>query len=122
MQSITLQTITSISATISLVMKKKIAIEFYEFSPIDGITNEALLKAVKKAQYSFFRKQKGFINCEVLRSDKNWVSISYWDGVEEARTALDQFLNHSSSLPFIQMISPSSERRQYMHKAMFSKK
>lgn len=54
MQSITLQTITSISATISLVMKKKIAIEFYEFSPIDGITNEALLKAVKKAQYSFF--------------------------------------------------------------------
>jgi len=58
MQSITLQTITSIYATISLEMKKNTAIEFYEFSPIEGISDEALLKTVKKAQYSFFRKQK----------------------------------------------------------------
>lgn len=122
MQSITLQTITSIYATISLEMKKNTAIEFYEFSPIEGISDEALLKAVKKAQYSFFRKQKGFIKCEILKSDKNWISISYWNDVEEARKALDEFLNHSSCLPFVQMISPSSERRLYMHKEMSSTK
>ncbi len=121
MQSITLQTITSIYATISLEMKKNAAIEFYEFSPIEGISDGALLKAVKKAQYSFFRKQKGFIRCEILKSDKNWISISYWSDVEEARKALDEFLNHSSCLPFVQMVSPSSERRLYMHRELSSK-
>lgn len=122
LQTITLQTITSIYATISLVMKKNTAIEFYEFSPIEGIGDEALLKTVKKAQYNFFRKQDGFIKCEILKSGKNWVSISYWKDVEIARKALDQFLNHSSSLPFVQMISPSSERRLYMRQKMSSKK
>ena len=122
MQTITLQTITSIYATISLEMRKKTAIEFYEFSPIEGISDEALLKAVKKAQYKFFRKQNGFIRCEILKSGKNWVSISYWNDVEVARQALNQFLNHSSSLPFVQMISPSSERRLYMRQKMSSKK
>lgn len=121
MQSITLQTITSISATITLVMNKKMAVEFYEFSPIEGISNEALLKAVRKAQSTFFRKQKGFIRCEILKADKNWISISYWSDVELARKALDQFLNNSSCLPFVQMISPSSERRLYMRKEMSSK-
>lgn len=122
MQTITLQTITSIYATISLEMNKNMAIEFYEFSPIEGITDEALLKAVKKAQYAFFRKQDGFIRCEILKSGKNWVSISYWKDVEIARNALNHFLNHSSSLPFVQMISPSSERRLYMRRKMSSKK
>ena len=122
MQTITLQTITSICATISPEMKKNMAIEFYEFSPIEGISDEALLKAVKKAQYSFFRKQDGFIGCEILKSGKNWVSISYWKNVEVARRSLDEFLNHSSSLPFVQMISPSSERRLYMRRKMSSKK
>lgn len=98
------------------------AIEFYEFKPIEGITDEALFKAVKKAQYSFFRKQDGFIGCEILKSGENWVSISYWKDVEIARKALDQFLNHSSSLPFVQMISPTSERRLYMRRKMLSKK
>lgn len=102
-------------------MNKKSTIEFYEFSPIEGISDEALLKAVKKAQYSFFRKQKGFISCEILKSGKNWVSISYWDDVDEARSALDKFLNHSSCLPFVQMVSPSSERRLYMHRELSSK-
>lgn len=101
-------------------MRTKPAIEFYEFSPIEGITDEALLKAVKKAQYSFFRKQKGFISCEILKSDKNWISISYWSDIEEARKALDEFLNHSSCLPFVQMVSPSSERRLYMRREMSS--
>jgi len=105
-----------------LRMRKKLAIEFYEFTPIEGISDEALLKAVKKAQYGFFRKQDGFIQCEILKSGKNWVSISYWKDVEIARKALDQFLNHSSSLPFVQMISPSSERRLYMRQKMSSKK
>lgn len=120
MQSITLQTITSIYATISLDMRKNTAVEFYEFSPIEGISDEALLKAVKKAQYSFFRKQKGFISCEILKSDKNWISISYWSDVKEARKALNEFLNHSSCLPFVQMVSPSSERRLYMRREMSS--
>ena len=102
-------------------MRKNIAIEFYEFSPIEGISDEALLRAVKKAQYSFFRKQKGFISCEILKSGKNWISISYWNDVEEARKALDEFLNHSSCLPFVQMISPSSERRLYMRRELSSK-
>ena len=102
-------------------MKKKLTIEFYEFSPIEGISDQALLKAVKKAQSNFFRKQKGFVRSEILRAGTNWMSISYWEGVEEARTALDNFLNHSSSLPFVQMISPRSERRLYMRKEMSSK-
>jgi len=102
-------------------MRAKPAIEFYEFSPIEGISDEALLNAVKKAQYSFFRKQKGFIRCEILKSDKNWISISYWNGVEEARKALDEFLNHSSCLPFAQIVAPSSERRLYMHRELSSK-
>lgn len=121
MQSITLQTITSIYATISLEMKKNTTIELYEFSPIEGISDEALLKAVKKAQYSFFRKQKGFISCEILKSGRNWISVSYWSDVEEARKALDKFLNHSSCLPFVQMICPSSERRLYMQRELSSK-
>ena len=103
-------------------MSSKTAIEFYEFSPVEGITDKALLKAVKKAQYAFFRKQDGFIRCEILKSGKNWVSISYWKDVEIARNALNHFLNHSSSLPFVQMISPSSERRLYMRRKMSSKK
>lgn len=103
-------------------MRSKTAIEFYEFSPIEGISDEALLKAVKKAQYTFFRKQDGFIRCEILKSGRNWVSISYWKDVEIAREALNQFLNHSSCLPFVQMISPSSERRLYMRRKMSSKK
>ncbi len=121
MQSITLQTITSISATITLVMKKKMTIEFYEFSPIEGISNEALLKAVRRAQSTFFRKQKGFIRCEIFRSDNNWISISYWNDEDEARKSLNLFLNHSSCLPFIQMVSPRTERRLYMRKEMSSK-
>ena len=98
------------------------AIEFYEFSPIEGISDEALLKAVKKAQYSFFRKQGGFIRCEILKSEKNWISISYWNDIQVARKALNEFLNHSSCLPFVQMVSPSSERRLYMRREMSSKK
>jgi hypothetical protein len=121
MQSITLQTIASISATITLEMKKNMAIEFYEFSPIEGISNEALLKAVSRAQSTFFRKQKGFIKSEILRAEKNWISISYWSDVQLARQALDEFLNNSSCLPFVQMVSPSSERRLYMRKETFSK-
>lgn len=102
-------------------MKKKLTIEFYEFSPIEGISDQVLLKAVRKAQLSFFRKQKGFIRSEILRAGSNWISINYWEGVEEARVALVSFLNHSSSLPFVQMISPSSERRLYMQQEMSAK-
>lgn len=96
------------------VMKKNQIVEVYEFNLIEGISDEALLKAVKKAETQFFRKQKGFIRCEILKSGKNWINISYWKNTKEAKEALCHFLNHTSCFPFVQMISPSSERRLYM--------
>lgn len=93
-------------------------IEFYEFSPIEGISEEALLKAINKMFMRFFKKQRGFIKGEVLRIDDNWVSIAYWNDLEEAKVAAENFLNHSSRLPFIQMISPSSERRIYLKRML----
>lgn len=98
-------------------MKKNLIIEVYEFDPIEGIEEEPLMRAVNKTQSRFFRKQPGFLKGEVLRtSDNKWISINYWNSLEEAQIAKDIFLNHSASLPFVQMISPSSERRVYLQR------
>lgn len=101
------------------VMKKKAVIELYEFTPIEGISDEALLKAVRKAQIYFFRKQKGFISCQILKSEKCWIGITFWSHEEAANTALSCFRMHPSCLPFIQMISPLTEKRLFLNKVLF---
>jgi len=104
-------------------MKRDLIIEIYEFNPIGGIEEEPLMKAINKAQSRFFRKQPGFLKGEILKtSDNKWISISYWNSPKEAQTAKDIFLNHSTSLPFVQMISPSSERRVYLERIFSYKK
>ena len=99
-------------------MKKSLVIELYEFSPIEGIDEESLLKAIQKAQSRFFRKQDGFISAELLRTQDKWINISYWNTKEEAEQAQKDFLDHSSHLPFVQMVSPISERRIYLKRIM----
>ncbi len=102
-------------------MKKNTIVEVHEFNPIQGISDEALLKAVRKAQYSFFRKQKGFIECRILKTKATWLKITYWDDISNAELANQEFLHHSSCLPFVQMISPLSERRLFMSQQFSTK-
>lgn len=99
-------------------MKKNLVIELYRFSLIDGITEESFLKAIHKAQTRFFKKQKGFIFSELLRSDTQWVNVSYWKSLEEAKQARIRFLEHSSCLPFVQMVSPISEKISYFDRVL----
>lgn len=99
-------------------MRKSLIIEQYEFGTIDGIAEEALLKAVNKAQARFFTKQEGFLHAEILRGNDKWVKVTYWNSIEEAKCAQKAFLDHSSSLPFIQMVSPSSERILYLERIL----
>lgn len=104
-------------------MKRDLIIEIYEFGSIEGIEEGPLMRAVNKAQSRFFRKQPGFLKGEILRtSDNKWISLSYWNSLEEAQTAKDIFLNDSACLPFVQMISPSSERRVYLQRIFSYKK
>ena len=103
-------------------MKKSLTIELYEFSQIEGIDDESLLKAIYKAQSRFFKKQEGFINGVLLKAEDKWVNISYWNSMEEAKQAHKLFLDHSSCLPFIQMISPSTEKITYLQRIMSFKK
>lgn len=99
-------------------MKRNLTIELYEFTPIEGIGEEALLRAIRKTQSRFFQKQPGFIKGQVLRSGDKWISINQWNSVIEAKKALEVFLNHSACLPFVQMISPSSERRIFLERVI----
>lgn len=103
-------------------MRKSLVVELYEFSPIEGIDEESLLKAVYKAQSRFFKKQNGFINGELLRTQDKWINISYWNSKEEAEQAHKDFLDHSSSLPFVQMISPVTMKITYFERILRFKK
>lgn len=100
-------------------MRKKAVIELHEFTPILGITDEALLYALRKAETRFFRKQSGFIRCEILHDKEIWVALSYWNCREEACRALKDFLESSCCFPLIQMISPV-ERRLYMKRELIT--
>lgn len=100
-------------------MRKKAVVELHEFTPILGITDMALLQAIRKAETKFFRKQSGFIRCEVLHGEKIWIALSYWHCREAAGKALDNFSNSSHRFPLIQMISPV-ERRLYMRRELLT--
>jgi len=101
-------------------MRKKAVVELHEFTPILGITDEALLKALRKAEIHFFRKQSGFIRCEILQDKQIWIALSYWDCREEACQALADFRNSSCFFPLVQMISPV-QRRLYMKRELLTK-
>lgn len=81
-------------------MRSGLTVELFEFTVIEGISEESLLKAIHRAQSRFFKKQKGFIRGEVLRKSDQWIKITYWHSKEEAEKAYKEFLNHTSSLPF----------------------
>jgi hypothetical protein len=95
-------------------MRKNAVVELHEFSPLEGISDDALLKAIRKAETRFFRRQPCFIRCEILRFDNDWISLSYWRSKEEAQQTLANFPNHPSYFPLILMIAPTTERRLYM--------
>lgn len=99
-------------------MRKNLTIEQYEFGTIDGIDEEALLKAINKAQSRFFTKQEGFLYAEILKGDNKWIKVTYWNSPEEAKQAQKAFLDHSSCIPFIQMVSPSSIRTLYLERIL----
>jgi len=99
-------------------MRRNLVIELHELRVIEGITEEALLKAINKAQLRFFTQQDGFLYAEILKKDDKWMKLTYWNSSEEAMKAQKAFLDHSSCLPFIQMISPSNVKVLYLERIL----
>ncbi len=99
-------------------MKRNLIIEQYEFGTIEGINDEALLKAINKAQSRFFTKQDGFLYAEVLKEGDKWIKLTYWNSRDEAMGAQKAFLDHSSCLPFVQMISPGNVKILYLERIL----
>jgi len=99
-------------------MKRKLIIEQYEFGTIEGINDEVLLKAINKAQSRFFTNQDGFLYAEILKGGNKWIKLSYWNSQEEAVQAQKAFLDHSSCLPFVQMISPGNTKILYLERIL----
>jgi len=99
-------------------MNRNLVVEIHEFSPIEGISDDALLKALRKAEISFFRHQLGFLRCEVLHSENVWFDLAYWQNEDIAREAFERFLDHSSRFPLIQMVSPLTYRRLYLTRVL----
>ena len=88
-------------------MTKNYIVELTELRLLEGVDETSFLKAVQKAYYNFFRKQKGFISRNLLKAEGNmWVDIMCWKSREEAKKAADEFPDHASYFPFIQMVSP----------------
>jgi len=90
-------------------------IELIEFKLIEGISEESFLKALNKAQVRFFNIQTGFIRRDLLKTkDDTWINIFYWKSIENAQKAAKEFTEHSSCLPFVQMVSPISMKITYL--------
>lgn len=103
-----------------LIVKRNVVVELHQFHPIEGISDTALVKAIRKTETRFFRLQPGFIRCEVLFCSKCWANIRYWNSKQSALDAHQRFLESSCCLPFIQMISPVTEKRFFLSKVLSS--
>lgn len=96
-------------------MKRKYIVELIRFNLIEGIDDVSFLKASAKVQYTFLKKQQGFIQRQLLKTEKNeWVDIVHWTTEEEARKATNKFATHTSNYPYILMIAPRSVEKLYL--------
>lgn len=103
-----------------LIVKYNVVVELHQFYPIEGISDTALIKAIRKTETRFFRFQPGFIRCEVLLCSECWANIRYWESKQTALDAHKRFLESSCCFPFIQMISPLTERKFFLSKVLSS--
>ena len=74
-----------------------------------GVSEDEVLAASQEAQDGFLAKQKGYVSRELLKSSEGeWVDIVHWETMEDAQKAMQDFMGHSSTKKFGEVIDPSS--------------
>lgn len=90
-------------------MIKNLTIEIAQFKLVPGTEDAGFLKAADVVQKNFLRKQKGFVDRELSKSDDGqWVDILHWKTMQDALKASEEMLKNPSCLDFIQKIDPTS--------------
>ncbi|MDD1782733.1 hypothetical protein LRP49_16290 [Enterovibrio sp. ZSDZ35] len=72
--------------------------------------NEAQFLADSEATVSFVTQSAGFLyrSLSVDESSQTWTDITYWDSMENAKAAYDDFMNHESARNMISHIEEES--------------
>jgi len=88
---------------------KHIVVEVAMFKLNEGVAEQAFIAEAKKVQESFLKKQKGYLDRELLKDESGqWFDILHWQSMKEAQAAAEAMMQESSCQQFIQMIDPKS--------------
>lgn len=84
-------------------------IELAQFKTKDGINDAEILASSQETHSGFLVKQKGYVSRELLRSSEGeWVDIVRWETMEDAQTAMNNFMGNPSTKRFVEIIDDSS--------------
>lgn len=90
-------------------MYKNLIVEIAQFKLATGIDEQGFLKEAEAVQEDFLKKQRGYIDRELLKDEGGqWVDIVHWKTMEEAQKAAEAIMKDPAALGFIQKIDPSS--------------
>ena len=90
-------------------------IEITQFKLVAGVSDEEFLKEAEAVQKSFLKKQSGYIDRELLKSDDDlWVDILHWNSMGEAQKAAEVMMDDPATQDFMQKIDLSSVKMLHL--------
>lgn len=84
--------------------------EIVNLKTINGITDEEFIQIVDELECEFHSKQGGFIDSELVKTDKadNWMIIQHWKSKEEASLASKKMFEEKITERFRNALDPQN--------------
>lgn len=97
-------------------MNENITVEIVQFTSKEGIDEKAFLQA-SDAMMMDLKKQDGFIDRELLKSEDNqWVDVVHWKSLANAELAAKNVMNSPTCLEFFQMMDQDSVKMMHFER------
>ncbi|MCG9682203.1 hypothetical protein L1D31_06425 [Vibrio sp. Isolate23] len=89
-------------------------IEMVSFKLLSGTTPEELVEAANQSQ-KLVANLKGFQYRSLSHNEENntWTDVVYWDSMEDAKAAGEQFVNCADCQPLMALIDSESVNMQH---------
>lgn len=98
----------------SITMNKKYVIEIAQFKLKTDVNEMEFLVESEKVTNAFLKKQKGFIDRELIKNNNDeWIDILHWKSMEDALSAAKNIMNDPSTSAFGEMLEPSSIKMEH---------
>ena len=91
-------------------MNNTIITEIVEFKLNTTMTDEEFINIVDALETNFHSKQKGFIDTELIKSEKagHWQMIQHWESLNDAKEVVKMMMGVPITEAFRKSIDPTS--------------